>query len=117
MTFLCVCVCVCVDRRAVSIDCVCISDKLLHMWNISLSASAVDLLSHLLCPAESRYTIDDVKEHPFLTASVHAHTLSHNNTSTHDNSNPHSNVPENVDPQDLLSVKVAPTASHVPMTF
>jgi serine/threonine protein kinase len=41
--------------------------KLLNVWGRSVSLVALDLLSNLLCPEESRYTIEQVQAHPFLT--------------------------------------------------
>jgi hypothetical protein len=64
-----VCVCVCVDERYRLIMSGSLT-KLLNAWKTPVSASALHLLSHLLCPAESRYTIEQIRTHPFMAGAV-----------------------------------------------
>jgi serine/threonine protein kinase len=42
--------------------------KLLHAWNTPIPQPAMELLSHMLCPAAQRWSIKEILKHPFIAA-------------------------------------------------
>ena len=40
--------------------------EIFDTWELSIDKDAIDLLSHLLCPQEKRYTMKEALSHPFL---------------------------------------------------